>query len=123
MKGKEAARGGFRWRTIIELLMVAIIGYAAFQIGPAVKLRIDFLNAMEVAAHTPIEKTAYEIRAELLQVAEGYGLTIYPDNLYVVRSPEEKKTVITAMYEIHINFWPNFTFVWHVEDQVEGYLL
>jgi hypothetical protein len=123
MQGKAAKRGGFRWRTIVELLMVAAIGYAAFQVGPAVKLRIDFLNAMEAAAHAPIEKSAGAVRAELLAVAEGYGLTIFPDNLYVVRSPEEKKTVITAMYEIHINFWPNFTYVWHVEDQVEGYLL
>jgi hypothetical protein len=123
MKGKGAERGGFRWRTVFELLMVAVIGYAAFQIGPAVKLRIDFLNAMEVAAHAPIDKTSGQVRAELLTVAEGYGLTIFPDNLYVVRSPAEKKTVITAMYEIHINFWPKFTYVWHVEDQVEAYLL
>lgn len=123
MKERVAERGEIRARSIVELLIVAITVYAAFQIGPAVKLRIDFLNAMEVAAHAPIDRPAHQVRAELLEVAEGYGLTIFPDNLYVVRSVEEKKTVITAMYEIHINFWPSFTYVWHVEDQAEGYLL
>ena len=123
MKERVAERGEIRTRSIVELLIVAIIGYAAFQIGPAVKLRIDFLNAMEVAAHAPIDRPAHQIRAELLEVAEGFGLTIFPDNLYVVRSVEEKKTVVTAMYEIHINFWPKFTYVWHVEDQAEAYLL
>lgn len=123
MRERVAERGEIRARSIVELLIVAITVYAAFQIGPAVKLRIDFLNAMEVAAHAPIDRPAHQVRAELLEVAEGFGLTIFPDNLYVVRSVEEKKTVITAMYEIHINFWPRYTYVWHVEDQAEGYLL
>ena len=123
MKGRVAERGEIRTRVIIELLMVAIIVYAAFQVGPAVKLRIDFLNAMEVAAHAPTDQPAHQIRSELLEVAEGLGLTIFHDNLYVVRNVEQQKTVITAMYEIHINFWPRFTYVWHVEDQAEGYLL
>jgi hypothetical protein len=44
------------------------------------------------------------------------------DNLFVQRNVEQKKTVVTARYDIHINFWPNFTYVWNVEDVVEAYL-
>jgi hypothetical protein len=43
--------------------------------------------------------------------------------LQVERRSAEKTTVITATYEIYISFWPSFTYVWHITDQVEGYLL
>lgn len=105
------------------MVFVAIIVYAAFQIGPAVKLRIDFLNQMEIAANSPISMSADEIRSDLLDVAEGFGLTVFPEDIHVERNREEKKTVIRARYDIYINFWPRFTYIWTVEDQVEGYLL
>jgi hypothetical protein len=123
MNGRVLQRGEVRLRTLIELLIVFLIVYAAFQIGPAVKLRVDFLNEMELAANSPIHKSEEEIKSELLEVAEGFGLTVFYEDIYVERNLEEKKTVIVTEYEIHINFWPRFTYVWLVEDQVEGYLL
>jgi hypothetical protein len=60
---------------------------------------------------------------DLFATAEGVGITILSDRLHVVRNVDEKKTLITAYYDIHINFWPRFTYVWHIRDQVEAYLL
>ena len=116
-------RGEIRLRTLIELGVIFLIGYALVQIGPAVKLRIDFVNTMEFAANAPIGKTAGEIKMDLIAAAEGVGITILSDNLHVVRSVEEKKTLITVYYEIHINFWPRYIYVWHIRDQVEAYYL
>jgi hypothetical protein len=123
MTPRASERGEIRIRTLIELGVVFLIAYAIVQIGPAVKLRIDFVNAMEIAANAPIGKTAAQIKMDLIATAEGIGITILSDNLNVVRNVEERRTLITAYYQIHINFWPRFTYVWHVRDQVEAYLL
>ena len=118
MRGKVRDSGEIRLRTLFEVLLLLVITYIAFHVAPAVKLRIDFLNEMEIGANAPVDKTEYEIKAELLKKAEMMSLTILSDNLYVRRDP----TVVTAIYEIHINFGPHITYVWNVEDRVEGYL-
>ncbi len=123
MEPRDWERGEIRLRSIFEILFIAVVAYVAFQVGPAVKLRIDFLNEMEVAANSPIQMTADQIKMSLLNAAEGYGLNISYENLHVERRFAEQTTVITATYEIYISFWPRFTWVWHVTDQVEGYLL
>ena len=123
MRPKDGERGEVHLRTIFEILFIVVIAYAAIQVGPAVKLRIDFLNEMELAANSPIQITADQIKMNLLKAAEGYGLILSYENLQVERRAAEKTTVITATYEIYISFWPRFTYVWHITDQVEGYLL
>ncbi len=115
-------RGEIRLRFLFEVLLLVIFTYVVFQVAPAVKLRIDFLNEMELGANAPIDKTEYQIKAELLKKAELMSLSILSDNLYVRRDPGESRTVITAVYQIYINFWPRFTYTWNVEDRVEGYL-
>ena len=96
--------------------------YACVQVGPAVFLRVEFLNEMEMAANSPISKTTGAIRSDLIATAEGFGLALMSEGLTVERNMKLKATVITAKYEIHINFWPDFTYVWNVEDIAEGYL-
>jgi hypothetical protein len=123
MRRAASGRGEVRLRALIEIAVLCLIVYAAVHVGPAVKLRIDFVNAMEVAANSPIDKTAGEIKMDLIATAENIGLTIFSDHLHVRRNVKEKKTVITAYYDIHISFLPNYTYVWHVRDQVEAYLL
>jgi hypothetical protein len=123
MSGRGSEQRGIRGRHVFEILLVAIIAYFAFQVGPAVKQRIDFLNEMQVAANSPIEKTSDQIRVELRAVAESMGIVIHSEHLFVERNTTEGITTITADYQIHINFWPNYTYVWNVKDQVEGYLL
>jgi hypothetical protein len=115
-------RGEVRPRLLFEVLLLFVIAYSVFQVGPAVKLRIDFLNEMEVGANAPIGETELEIKAGLLKKAELLGITIISDNLFVRRDVEASRTLITAIYQIHIGFWPHYIYVWHVEDRVEGYL-
>ena len=122
MCGRVQERGEIRLRTLFEVLLLVIIAYTVFQVAPAVKLRIDFLNEMEVGANAPVDKTESQIKAELIQKAQLMSLSILSDNLYVRRDPSESRTVITAIYQIHIIFWPRFTYIWNVEDRVEGYL-
>jgi hypothetical protein len=123
MSRKKPNKVEIRLRTIIEIGLVCLIVYAAVHIGPAVKLRIDFVNAMEFAANSPIGTTEGEIKMNLIAKAENIGIAILSDNLHVMRDTNERKTVITAYYDIHISFLPRLTYVWHIRDQVEAYLL
>jgi hypothetical protein len=103
------------------MALVAVVTYVAFQVGPAVLLRIKFVDEMTMAANAPVEVDATTIKRNLLDTAEGYGVTLVADDLHVIRNTELKRTLISATYEIHINFWPSFTYVWLVKDDVQGY--
>lgn len=116
-------RGQIRLRFLLEMALIAAVTYAAFEVGPAVVLRIKFVDEMTVAANSPVEIDATTIKRELLQTAEGYGVTLLAENLRVIRNRELKRTLISATYEIHIHFWPSYTYVWLVKDDVQGYYL
>lgn len=114
-------RGEVRLRTLLEILLVAAVAYVSFQVVPAVMLRIQFVDEMTVAANSPVEVDAPTIKYNLLRAAASSGVTLLADDLHVSRNRERKRTFVSATYEIHINFWPSFTYVWLVRDEVEGY--
>ena len=116
-------RGEIRLGFLFDLALVAVIAYVAFQVGPAVLLRIKFVDEMTVAANSPVEVDAQTIKRNLLHTAESYGVILVGQDLLVIRNRELKRTLISASYEIHINFWPSYTYVWLVQDDVQGYYL
>ena len=113
-------RGEIRLRSLFELALIFAVAYGAIQVGPAVVLRLKFIDEMGAAANSPIGMTADTIHRNLMETADGFGITLLTDDLYVIRNQKMKKTLITATYEIHMNFWPTYTYVWLVRDQVEG---
>jgi hypothetical protein len=117
----RSERGEIRLRSLFELALVFAVAYAAIQVGPAVALRLKFVDEMGVAANSPLEMPATEIHSNLMETAEGFGMTLFADDLYVNRNKKMKKTFVSVTYEIHINFWPAYTYVWLVRDEVEGY--
>ena len=121
MSKLRSERGEFRLRSLFEIALIFLIAYAAIQVGPAVVLRLKFIDEMTVAVNAPIGMTAQTIHNNLMETAEGFGITLLTDDLYVNRSQEMKKTVINATYEIHMNFWPAYTYVWVVRDEIVGY--
>lgn len=121
MPGQKSVLGKIRGRSLLEVAILFIAAYSVLEVAPAVTLRIRFLNEMELAANSPIEMTASDIKRKLLQAAEGLGLTLLDHNLGVVRDRELRKTIISARYQIFIHFWPAFTYAWNVKDEVEGY--
>jgi hypothetical protein len=103
------------------MALLFLVAYTAVQVGPAVVLRIKFVDEMTVAANSPVEIKAATIKRNLIQTAEGFGLTLMGNDLRVIRNREMKRTFVSATYEIHINFWPSYTYAWLVRDDVEGY--
>ena len=123
MSKLRSERGEIRLRSLFEVALIFVIAYAAIQVGPAVVLHLKFIDEMGAAANSPIGMTADTIHQNLMETAEGFGITVLADDLYVNRSQQMKKTFITATYEIHINFWPFGTYVWLVREEVVGYYL
>ena len=121
-KGKKDG-GLVRLAVVRELIFVFLLLYVASQVAPAVYLRVQFLNEMDLAANSTHDQEAGDITDHLLEVAEGLNLTIQRDNLQVTRSFDERKTVVVAQYEIHISFWPFSSYVWNVEDISEAHIL
>jgi len=114
-------RGEIRLRSVFEMGLLFFVAYTAIQVGPAVVLRIKFVDEMTVAANAPVEQNAATIKRGLIDTAEGFGLTLVGNDLLVIRNREMKRTFVSATYEIHINFWPSYTYAWLVKDEVEGY--
>ena len=117
----DSERGEIRLRTLFEIALLILFTYGAFQVGPAAVLRIRFVDEMTVAANSPVDIDAATIKSNLIRTAEGFGLTLVGDDLLVTRNRERKRTFVSATYEIHIHFWPSYTYVWLVRDEVEGY--
>jgi len=102
---------------------VFLVVYMIFQVAPAVITRVNFLNELEVIANSPIEENEYELRQKVLRAAQGRSIALDAEDVHVRRDRETRKTTIQLTYELHLNFFPRFTYVWEVRDHVEALLL
>lgn len=122
MAARARVRGEIRLGTLAEMLLLFVFAYTAVQVWPAVSVRIRFANEMEVAANAPIHMDARQIKLQLLEAAQRFSLALVAEDLGVERNQRLKRTIVRARYVIPINFWPHFTYAWHVEDEVQAYL-
>lgn len=115
--------GAIRVRTLVEVFFLFAIAYFVAQVTPAVVVRLKFLSDLQVAANSPVEDSADEIRWRVVEIAEGYGIALFSERIHVERNRETKRTTIDVAYQLHINFWPNQIYVWNVRDRVEAVTL
>jgi hypothetical protein len=115
-------KGTIRARSVIEFAMIFVLVYVLFQAAPIVVLRINFQNELQVIANAPVEESAATMRRRVLETAEGYGIALNSDQLFVERNRETNKSTIDVTYQLFINFYPRFVYVWNVHDRVEALL-
>ena len=118
---KEA--GEIRIRNLVELVIVFFLIYAIFQIAPAVVTRVNFVNEMAAIANSPVEETALELRQKVLRAAENRSIVLDAERVHVRRDRSTQRTTIDVSYELIVNFFPRYTYVWRVNDHVEALLL
>ena len=119
-RSKEA--GEIRIRNLVELVIVFFLVYAIFQFAPAVVTRVNFLNEMEVIANSPVQETALELRQKVLRAAEGRSIVLDPERVHVRRDQSTQRTTIDVSYELIVNFFPRYTYIWRVNDHIEALL-
>lgn len=115
--------GEIRIRSLLEILLLLVVAYVVVHVAPVIVHRMNFVNALEVAAHAPVEESASVIRRKVLEIAESYSIALRTEHLHVERDRERNRTVIDVTYELYVNFWPSHTYVWTVHDRVEAVTL
>ena len=119
-RSREA--GEIRIRNLVELVFVFFLVYCLFQIAPAVITRVNFLNELQVIANSPVGETALELRQKALRAAEGRSIVIDADRVHIRRNQTTHRTTIDVSYELYVNFFPRYTYVWRVNDHIEALL-
>ena len=114
--------GEIRVRNLIELVFVFVLVYIVFQIAPAVITRVNFLNELQMIASSPVYETALDLRQKALQAAQGRSIVIDANRVHVRRNQATQTTTIDVSYELYVNFFPRYTYVWRVNDHVEALL-
>ena len=118
----KSEAGEIRVRNLFELVFVFLLVYAIFQIAPVVITRVNFLNELEVIANSPVQESAHVLRQKVLRAAEGRSIVLDAERVHVRRDRSTQTTTIDVSYELHVNFFPRFTYVWRVNDHVEALL-
>ena len=108
---------------MVELTVLSLVAYLAFQAAPAVISRVTFLNELTVIANSSVLEDASVLRQKVLDAAASRSIAVVSENVHVTRDPKQSKTIIDVRYELFLNFFPRFTYVWRVEDHVEALLL
>ena len=114
--------GEIRVRNLFELVFVFLVLYVIFQAAPMVITRMNFLNELEVIANSPVQETEGQLRQKILLAAEGRSIVLDGERVFVRRDTNTKTTTIDVSYELYVNFFPRFTYVWRVSDHVEALL-
>jgi hypothetical protein len=114
--------GEIRLRHLFEITFVFVAAYVIFQIAPAVINRVNFLSELDVIANAPVHETASELRQKVLRAAENRSIVVNAEEVHVVRDANAHATMIDLRYELYVNFFPRYTYVWRVNDHVEALL-
>ena len=107
---------------MVELTVLALVAYLVFQAAPAVISRVGFLNELTAIANSPVLEDAAVLPQKVLDAAANRSIAVVSENRPLTRDQGQRKTIIDVRYELFINFFPRFTYVWHVEDHVEALL-
>jgi hypothetical protein len=91
-------------KTILQLLVVALVINACVQGGSASWKHFKFKDAVEQEARFSEARTADALEQRILEIAEAHGVSLEPDDLEVRR--DGPRTTVWAAYREGIEFVP-----------------
>lgn len=104
-------------KTIIQLLIVALIINACFQAGRAYYGYYDFKDAIELEVRRGHQSTTSQLHQKLLEMAQERGLKLEYEDISVTRKGDD--TAVDFRYDDEIPFVPRFyTRPWVFEGEV-----
>ena len=121
-RGASGEAGEIRIRNLIELAVVFLVASVIFQIAPVVVTRVNFLTELDVIAHSPVQETEFELSQKVLRAAEGRSIVLNAERVHVRRDPSAQTTTIDVSYELYLNLFARYTYVWRVNDHIEALL-
>jgi hypothetical protein len=97
-------------KTIIKLIIVALILNAAYRFGSAYWTHYEFQDSVQEMAQFSEHATPEELRTKILEQAAALGVPIEPDNLTVTRG--NRRIDIDGKYFRNLEIAPRFTWPW-----------
>ena len=91
-------------KTIIRLLLAALVINGCFQGGRAAWKHYEFKDAVEQEARFGSHKTTSELRRRLVKLAEQYGVGLTPEGVRVEK--RDTQTHVALAYEQRIPLVP-----------------
>jgi hypothetical protein len=91
-------------KTIIRLLIAALLLNAAARVGTAFWRYYDFRDAVEQAARFSEKETVATLHQRIMQLADERGIAIYPAD--VVVQHDTKQVTVAALYGEDIELIP-----------------
>jgi hypothetical protein len=91
-------------KTIIRLLVVALLLNAALRVGNAFWRYYAFKDDVEQLVRFGETETAASLHRQILQIAEEQGIDLYPADLVVEK--EKAQTHVSALYGEQIELLP-----------------
>jgi hypothetical protein len=112
-------------KTILKLVVTAIIANAGWHVGDAWLRYYKFRDAVTQAAQFGGTLSEDQLRARVMEIASQYSVPLAEENLTIRRdSQQEQHTYIDSSYDEQIELFPRMTRPWtfpvHIETFTTG---
>jgi hypothetical protein len=97
-------------KTIIKLVIVAIIANATWRVGSAYAKHYRFVDSVQQATQFRATKSDAEIHDRVFELASQYDIPVTDDNLTITH--QDTHTVVDGSYRRQIDLFPGFTYPW-----------
>jgi len=102
---------------VIKLVIVALLANAAWRVGNAYLAFYRFNDALAQASQFDAGKSAADLRQKVLELADQYDVPLAEDGFTVTR--DEHRTRIKGQFKEDIQLFPNYTYPWPFQFDVD----
>ena len=105
-------------KTILKLIVVAILANALWRVGTAYAAFYKFKDSVTEAASQG-ESTEEELRQKIVELASTYDLPLTADDVTVTRDVHH--TAIRGSYKQRVAMFPGFDYQWPFNIDLDAY--
>ncbi len=99
-------------RRLIPLVIVFLIGYAGWNVGPKYLNHFEFKNAIEEITRFSSGRGEGEVRALVMQAAQKFDIPLQAQNVRI--RLENGRSRIDVSYQEQLEFLPGYFYPWDV---------
>jgi len=106
-------------KTVIKLLVAAVVIHGAFRIGAAYWTLFQYEDALQQIAQFAGNRQPPEVRDQAAKKAAEMGVPITADGLMVRRS--DREIFIEAAYTDQVQIFPTYYYPWEFKTSVKAW--
>jgi hypothetical protein len=106
-------------KTIIKLLVAAVVLHAAWRVGSAFLTYYRFEDRLQEAAQFGGSRPAAEVREQAVKVAKELNVPIDPEAIFVRKT--DREIFIDANYVDQLQVFPGYDYPWEFKLTVKAW--